>query len=301
MFLIASIGGCASKDKKGDRGSEKSSTEKSSPDAGGDRGGSESPGKANDSRGHGGTEPSGMPGETTPQYPEAKKESNALAQAIASKNEESIFRAATQTLSVNPNDIRALNALGVYYFNRSKLVAAEYFYSKAQKIQQTSEVFNNIALIQLANGEKREAIKTLRKALDLNSNDGVTAANLGAIYVQEKDYAKAKFVLENAVKRGTKDFKILVNYGVAQAATGNLDSAKLLYEEAIKINSSSAEATLNYAILLIEHMNLKQEGMQQLDKLRFMGGDSNIRNKMTELENKARAETKPDQKSEPKN
>ncbi len=215
-----------------------------------------------------------------------------LSEAIKSQNEEGIYRAATQILAQNPNDVKALNALGVYYYKKSRYMGAQYFFSRAIKVQPASDLYNNMALTQLALGEKREGIKLLRKAMELNSGDGIAAANLGSIYVQEKDYAKARVVLETAVRQTAKTQKNLSNYGVALAAAGKDDSAKLMYEEALKLNNNSQETILNYAILLIEHLNLRQEGLQQLDRLRFSSPDETIKKRMNELENKAKSEIK---------
>lgn len=215
-----------------------------------------------------------------------------ISDGIRAQNDEAVYRAATQVLGQNPNEVRALNSMGVYNYRKGRYLAAEYFFTRAIKVQSSSELLNNLALTQLAMGEKRDAIKTWRKALDLNPNDGVAAANVGSIYVQEKDYTKARIVLETATKRGIRDHKTLVNYGVAQAAAGKYDSAKLMYEEALKVNGNSQEALLNYAILLIEHLGQRQEGMQQLDRLRFMSPDETVKKRMNELENKAKSELK---------
>jgi len=215
-----------------------------------------------------------------------------ISDAIRSQNDEALFRASTQVLASNPNEVKALNAMGLYHFRKNRFLAAEYFFAKALKVQNNSDVLNNMAMTQLALGEKREAMKSLRKALEVNSNDGLAASNLGALYVAEKDYAKARVTLESAVRRGVKDPKTLLNYGIAQAAGGQFDSAKLMYEESLKANPNSPEALLSYAILLIEHLSLGQEGMKQLDRLRFMTPDETMKKRMIELENKAKPEIK---------
>lgn len=215
-----------------------------------------------------------------------------ISDSIKSGNEEAVYRSATQVLAQNPNEVRALNALGVHNYKKQRYVAAGYFFARANKVQANSELMNNQALTQWALGEKRDAIRLFKKALELNPNDGVAAANLGSIYAQEKDYSKARITLESAVKRGVKDHRTLTNYGIAQAAGGQFDSAKLMYEEALKLNGNSHETLLNYAVLLIEHMGQRPEGMRQLDRLRFLNPDETIRKRMIELENKAKTELK---------
>lgn len=233
------------------------------------------------------------PAPVTPKQQEvARGLLSGVSDAIKSGNDEAVYRAATQVLAQNPNEIRALNAIGVYNYKQRRYVAAEYFFARANKVQASSELLNNQALTQWALGEKRDAIRLWKKALELNPNDGVAAANLGSVYTQEKDYSKARITLENAVKRGVKDHRTLTNYGIAQSAGGQFDSAKLMYEEALKLNGNSHETLLNYAVLLIEHMGKGQDGMRQLDRLRFLNPDETIRKRMIELENKAKTELK---------
>lgn len=223
---------------------------------------------------------------------EARSLLSGVSDAIKSGNDEAVMRAASQVLTQNPNEPKALNAMGVYHYKKGRFLAANYFFSKALKVKADSDVLNNLALVKLAQGERREAIATFKKALFENANNGLAAANLGSIYIQEKDYTKASVVLETAVKRGIKDPKTLINYGIAQSALGSHDSAKDLYQEALKLAPNSQEATLNLAILYIEHLNLRQDGLRQLDRLRFLGPDETIRKRMIELEKKAKSDIK---------
>lgn len=228
--------------------------------------------------------------------PKAQEEARGLlsgiSDAIRSGNDEAVARAASQVLVQNPNEPKALNALGVYHYKKGRFLAAQFFFTKALKVKSDSDVLNNLALVKFAQGEKKEAISTWKKALMENSNNAVAAANLGSVYIQEKDYIKASIALETAVKRGTKDAKTLVNYGIAMAATGSYDSAKLMYQDALRIAPSNQEARLNLAILYIHHLNQSQEGLKEIDRLRFGSPDETIRKRMIELENKAKSEIK---------
>ncbi|RZA10714.1 MAG: tetratricopeptide repeat protein, partial [Proteobacteria bacterium] len=107
-----------------------------------------------------------------------------LVDAIKSQNDEQIARIAGQLLTQNPNDVRALNAMGMYYFKKGKVDAAKFLLNKAMVANpNVGEIHNNMGLIYLSNNERREAIKSFRKALDINGNDGIAAANAGSIYV----------------------------------------------------------------------------------------------------------------------
>lgn len=214
----------------------------------------------------------------------------ALVDAVKNQNDEQIFRVSTQLLTQNPNDGKALNAMAMYYFKKGKIDAAKYLLSKAIAANpNASEAYGNMGLVHLANNERHEAIQAFRKALNINSNDGIAGANAGSIYVQEKDYNKAVTVLRIAYNGGIRDAKTLNNYGVALTAVGKFDEAYPVYQAAMKEQNNNRELLLNYAILLIDHMNKYKEGMDVLNRLKFVGPPSESRNRIIALENKAKA------------
>jgi Flp pilus assembly protein TadD len=216
-----------------------------------------------------------------------------LVDAIKSGNDEQIYRVSGQLLTQNPNDAKALNAMAMYYFRKGKIPAAKYLLSKATNANPNAgEVFSNIGLIHLANNEPRDAIKAFGKALALNPNDGIAAANAGSIYVIEKDYNKAATVLAIAYNNGIRDAKTLNNYAVALTAVGKFDDAHAIYTAAIKEQNNNRELLLNHAILLIDHMNKTKEGLETLNRLKFIGPPSESRNRIIALENKAKAGVK---------
>ncbi|MGZ3743101.1 MAG: tetratricopeptide repeat protein [Pseudobdellovibrionaceae bacterium] len=213
-----------------------------------------------------------------------------LVDAIKSQNDEQIFKTASQLLTQNPNDVKAMNAMAMYYFKKGKVDAAKYLLNKAIVVNPNAgEAYSNLGLIFLSNNERREAIKAFRKALDINSNDSVAAANAGSIYVAEKDYNKAVTTLAVAYNGGVRDAKTLNNYAISLTAVGKFDEASSIYQVAMKEQNNNRELLLNYAILLIDHMNKYKEGMEALNRLKFVGPPSESRNRIIALENKVKA------------
>lgn len=211
-------------------------------------------------------------------------------EAMKHQDYEGLQRAAINALSQNPSDARALAALGVVNYQRKKYLAALYFFNKSlAQSPNASDVHNNIGLVQLALKERKEAIKAFKKAFEANPNDGAAAANLGSIYASEGDYVKALNPLDHAVKAGIKDGRVYNNYGIALTAAGKYEEAKSIYEEAIRMNSGFRDAIYNYAILLIDHLNQNQAGLDALNKLRFLGLGEGMRDRINSLETKAKA------------
>lgn len=211
---------------------------------------------------------------------------------IKNQDEDGILKEGSRILMQNPNDIKALNAMAMVYYKRGQQGLAKNLLAKAQKISPSYEVYSNLGIILLANNEKSEALKNFKKAIELNPNDTVSASNAGSIYIKANDYEKASVALEIAYRRGTKDYRILNNYAVALVGVGKFDKAEVIYKEALKENANSKDVLFNYAILLIEHLRRNQEGLDILQRLKFIGIPEDSRSKVQELEAMARKEQK---------
>ena len=214
----------------------------------------------------------------------------ALNDAIKNQNDDAIQKFSTEILTQNPKDVRALNSMALVYYKKGRMDAAQFLFNKAIAANPTfSELHSNLGLVHLAKNERREALKSFRKALEINSRDYIAAANAGSIYAQEKDYNKAALALEIPIQRGTKDVKILNNYANALVATGRVKEAAEIFEKILKDNPSNREAMLNQAILLIENMQKNKEGLDLLNRLKFVGAPQDSREVIKSLENKAKA------------
>lgn len=213
-----------------------------------------------------------------------------LTEAIKIQNDEMIVKESTQILLKNPGDLRALNAMAMSSYRKGRFTLARYLLNKANQVHPNSaEVYSNLGVVDLATDNKRDAIQNFKKAMQLNSEDGVAAANIGSLYVRERDYAKARVALEVAYRKGFRDAKTLNNYAIALAANAKYDKANEIYEEVLRQQPSSKEALFNSSVLLIEHLKKYNEGLDRLQKLKFTGGPADSKNKIIALENKAKA------------
>jgi len=226
----------------------------------------------------------------TESKPTSKNLSDKLNDAIKSQNDDLINSVATEVLTQNSKDAKALNALAMVHFKRSHLEAAAYLLNKAILASpQNSELFNNLGLVKLAQDEMREAIQAFRKGLEVNTQDAILGANLGSLYLAEKDYQKAELALEIPFKKGTKDSKILNNYAIALAANGKATKAADLYEKLLKENPGQRDLMFNYSVTLIKHLQKYKEGLDILNRLKFVGAPSEVKNVIKDLESIAKA------------
>lgn len=211
---------------------------------------------------------------------------------IKNQEEESILKEGSRILMQNPSDVKALNAMAMVYYKRGQIGLAKSLLVKAQKVSPTYEVYSNLGIVNLAMDEKGEAVKNFKKAIELNPNDIVSASNVGSIYVKANDFEKAVVALEIPYRKGSRDYRLLSNYAVALTGVGKYDKADQIYKEALKENNNSKEVLFNYSILLIEHLKRNQEGLDHLQKLKFIGFPDDSRGKVQELEAMARKEQK---------
>ncbi len=235
------------------------------------------------------------PAETKPV--EAKVESeprqvryDALNAAMASNNDERVKGAAIEILQNNSKDIKALNALAMNALKKGQSEAAVLILEKILTIDpKSSSAHCNLGLIALNRGEKHEAIEMFKKSLEYDSNNAVAAMNLGSIYIKEKDYNKTIIALDRAVDNGKADENSMNNYAIALAGTCKAQAAADIYEKILKKNSSNKNVMLNLAIVLIEKLNKNEEGLDLVNRLKFVGADFESRQVIKDLENKAKA------------
>lgn len=95
-----------------------------------------------------------------PVAPVAPSQYSSLNEAVKAQSDEKIYQAATQILSQSPNDGRALNALAMYHYKKGRLDLSRYLLAKGLAANpKMSELNSNMGVVQLAQNERREAIK----------------------------------------------------------------------------------------------------------------------------------------------
>lgn len=213
--------------------------------------------------------------------------------AIKNQEEDSILKEGSKLLMQNPNDVKALNAMAMAYYKKGQYYLAKNLLFRAQKVSPSSyEVHSNLGIVYLATEEKTEALRFFKKALELNPNDSVSASNAGSIYVQSNDYEKANITLEIAYKKGIKDFRILNNYAVTLQALNKNEKAEEIYKEILKENNNNKDVLVNYSILLIAKLAKYNDGLEVIQRLKFLGVPDESRSLIQDLESKARKDGK---------
>lgn len=213
-----------------------------------------------------------------------------LVDAIKAQSDSQIQVYAQELIKQDGKNLRALNSLAVIHYKNGRYVAAQYLFNKALKLfPKEADLYNNLGLVLLAIGERREALLTFKKGLQINSQSVIIGANLGSIYVKERDFVKAEIALEIPIKKGLKDTKIQNNYAITLAARGKKKEAAELLDKLMKENPNSREIMYNNAIAKIDYLNQPKEGLDILNRLKFVGVPDDVKNEIKDLENRAKA------------
>jgi tetratricopeptide (TPR) repeat protein len=207
-----------------------------------------------------------------------------LGPAYRSKDEKLIVDVCSKRLGKDQNDLKALNTLAVHYFDEGRYGLARIILTRAQKAHPDEPALeNNQGVIFLAEDRQGLAIASFRKALSLKSGYPIASANLGSIFVEYRDYAKATELLESGYSSVRSDLKkgvglnVANNYALALSGSGDGDKAKSIFQDILKADSGNVTALLNYSILLIHKMKDKKEGEKQLNRLKFLADDAKTR------------------------
>lgn len=213
-----------------------------------------------------------------------------LSRAIIAGDDEKIRQISIELLLINSKNYKALNSLAMYYYKKQQFEAALLLLNRALEVNpKSSEVYNNYGLVKLAKNEKKEAVNMFRKALDLNPENYWAAANAASIYAKEKDYNKVIFTLEKFAKKDKLNIDSLNNYAIALAAIVKDKEAAVIYKKILKESPEHKNAMLNYSILMIERQGKYKEGLDLINRLKFVALDNESRQLIKDLEIKAKA------------
>jgi Flp pilus assembly protein TadD len=208
-----------------------------------------------------------------------------LKASLMTKDDLSVEKSTAQILSGDANDGKALNALAMYHAQKGRFSLAEFILDKAEKIEGNSHVaYNNLGVINFQQDKKREGIGFFKKALAAKPSYGLAAANIGSYFAEVKDYSKAKISLEMAFRSGLKDLSTLNNYAISLMVAG--DSADEIFEQGMQIGSTNVNFLVNYCIYLVEVKKDLGKAKSILEKINFIGADSDRREVVKNLDKK---------------
>lgn len=170
------------------------------------------------------------------------------------QEKEAIYKAATKK-----NDSWAShNNLGAVYLQMAKEATSESQKNQYVEMaitqfeislnkQESAEVYNNLAVAYLLQGNKAKAVEANQKSLGLSPSDDIasgTSGVSGSLQLQSGLYSEAIASLSNA-EENTEN---LFNKGLAQLLNGEYQNSLTTFEEVIDLNSNFALAHYGAAV-----------------------------------------------------
>lgn len=129
--------------------------------------------------------------------------------------------------------------------------------------------YHYLGLVNDQTGQKAEAEKNYRKALELHPDLEESAVNLAAILVESGKFDDAAALMKKAIAKNPKNAALQVNLGMALSGKNDVDGANKAFEEAFKLEPNNGIHLVTYASHLARN-NKKDEAITKLKQAEKM-------------------------------
>jgi len=173
--------------------------------------------------------------------------------AIRRGQHERGIQTAKQALRRDERYVPAMVVLAKGYYQLRKYELASAILDIAAGIDDKDAGVHHLrGFIELARDNKPGALASFRKATEYDPNHAAAWNNLGAEYVQAKNYQEAVPALERAVSLAPDSAQAHLNLGSAYRGSGQYQKAEAAYRRALELRKEYAEANFNLGILYLD-------------------------------------------------
>lgn len=116
-----------------------------------------------------------------------------------------------------------------------------------QKRPKQADAWHYLGLVNDQTGNRADAEKDYRKALELQPDLEESATNLSAILVETGRDDEAIALMKKAIARNARNAALQVNLGMALSMKGDVDGASKAFDEALRIDPNSTITYVTYA------------------------------------------------------
>ena len=146
-------------------------------------------------------------------------------------------------LKVNPTNIQALSMLGKAYLGMKDLAKAKVCFDEILKLRpQMENAHVSLGAIYETQGEIDLAIREYRAALTVNPRLPEAITSLSQVLINQKKYAEAESILDDAVIEGVGSSEIYFKLGNALAAQAKWERAKWAFTKSISMDPRKCQA-----------------------------------------------------------
>lgn len=164
-------------------------------------------------------------------------------------NKESIAeKCLKKAVAVNKDDAVARYQLGDLYRNRNDLDSANRYFMEAVSISpravpQAIELGEQL----MRKGKIDQASKLFDKAIQRSADSDMSREEIIAIYIQNREYAKARKLLESYLKEQPERYDLMYKLGVAYMKAGDLKNAQTQFRKVDENTEENIDAKLQLA------------------------------------------------------
>ena len=185
-------------------------------------------------------------------------------QSVHRGQHEAAIRQCKQALRRDEKYTPAMEVMARAYYQLGKTEFAAAICDIALGIDPRSAKCHNLkGFVALKEKDPPRALLSFKKATDVNSEFGPGWLNLGAQYLEVKNYRAAVPALEQAVRLMPNRAEAHLNLGAAYRGVGELSKAQQALNRALKLRSNYAKAYFNLGVLFLD-----AEKFPGLDKLK---------------------------------
>jgi Flp pilus assembly protein TadD len=141
-----------------------------------------------------------------------------------------------------------------------------------QKNPKQADAYHYLGLVNDQVGQKADAEKNYRKALEVQPDLEESAVNLAAILVETGKFDEAATLMKKAIAKNPKNAALQVNLGMALSGKNDVEGANKAFEEAIKLEPNNGIHLVTYASHLARN-NKKDEAITRLKQAEKISGN----------------------------
>jgi tetratricopeptide (TPR) repeat protein len=215
------------------------------------------------------------------QYPANLGLRNQLVEVlIATGRFESAEQESRKILKSDEHSIPAMLNLASVYYAKKRYELSKMVLTNASLVdKQNPIIWNKLAFVELALGNKPQALEDMKTAASLRQDYPEAHVNYGQMLNDAEDFATAQKELELAVKYAPDNAFAHLNLGSAYRGLKMFDKAQAEYERALVLNGKLIEAYFNLGVLYLDGdkpgldaLKRLDQSMQYFDKYTSNGG-----------------------------
>lgn len=200
--------------------------------------------------------------------PEAVALQNGLAEALLLEGKvDAAEEAARKALKMDERNVPAMVSLATVYARKQRFELAKMVLENARQVDgKDASIWNRLGFVELALGDRPQALESFRTAAALRPDYPEAHANYGALLADAEDFSAAATELELAVRYAPQSAQAWLDLGNAYRGLKEFDKAEEAYRKSMELNPGQIDCQFNLAVLYLDGDKPGLPALQRLQK-----------------------------------